>query len=249
MKIRDIRKGIDDRDQSFLGSGVVIGLVLGIVAFLLLVPPDSGTTGTGAQADLSGAQSTGEPSSSPTSGSDQMQGCVQAATTMTPALRRAASSVDQWEVHVGAMNKLVVGALTLQQATNFWNQTRIGARHRIAAFDHAWTRVSRGGVDCPPPDLLPAHAPAQLRACARHVAADLRALHAARTAIATWSHHVHAMEMLRMGKMSPTMATQMWLAMWHRGQQEITSYRAAAHAVHQGPRCTAPDAPSQSPTT
>jgi hypothetical protein len=135
--------------------------------------------------------------------------------------------MDQWEIHIGAMNKLVVGAITLPQATAFWNQTRVGAQHRIDSF-HAAIRTLRGsGVDCPSPGLLDKASSSDLRSCARHVHAELRALEAARTAVNTWDMHVKDMERLRTGKLSPTVATQMWLSMWQRGQDQLKVYRAA----------------------
>jgi hypothetical protein len=62
-------------------------------------------------------------------------------------------------------------------------------------------------------------------------------LHAARTAIGTWRRHVRAMEMLRMGHMSPATASRMWLAMWQRGQDEIETYRVAARAARSVSGC------------
>jgi hypothetical protein len=57
-------------------------------------------------------------------------------------------------------------------------------------------------------------------------------LRAARAAIGTWRQHVHAMNMLRIGKLAPSKATQMWVAMWPRGQHEINMYRVAARVAH-----------------
>ena len=237
----NLRERIDEQDATFVAAfvaAVVVGIVVGTVATLLLFTPDSrNTSGTG-QARQSG-QHLGLPSSASSRESDRMRRCRDAATAMKPALVSAASSVDQWEVHVGAMNKLVVGAISLQQATAFWNQTRVGASRRIAAFDRDWTRVKQTGLDCPAPAQLPAEAPQELRSCAREVAADLRVLSTARSAIGTWTHHVHAMNMLRMGRMSPATATQMWLGMWRRGQQQIGTYRAAVRAAQREPACAA----------
>lgn len=231
-----IRDRMDDQDVAFLAGGVVLGLVFGAVGVSLIVNPNSDSGGTD-QGRLSGAL----PSSvahAPRGGTrDQMQGCLDAATNFELPLRRAASSMDQWEVHVGAMNKLVVGAITLQQATAFWNRTRVGARHRVAEFERALARLHRHGVDCPPPALLPSGASPDLRSCAREVATDMRVLHAARTAIGTWRRHVRAMEMLRMGHMSPSTASRMWLAMWQRGQDEIETYRVAARAARSVSGC------------
>ena len=63
------------------------------------------------------------------------------------------------------------------------------------------------------------------------MSANRRVLHLARTALATWGAHVQDMEMLRMGKMSPTQATRMWLHNWHRGQGQVTGYHAAVEAA------------------
>ena len=94
------------------------------------------------------------------------------------------------------MNKLMVGAITLPQATAFWNETRVGAYDRIGRFEDADAQLERRGVDCPAPRRLGSEAFPELRACAQHVAAELRALGSARTAITTWSHHMHAMDQL-----------------------------------------------------
>src|SRR3954447_22268569 len=86
---------------------------------------------------------------------DRMQGCADAAEAVGRTLRQATASLDQWEVHVGAMNQLVVGAISPQQATAFWNQTRVGAQRKIDSFEHAVRRLQRHGMDCPPPSMLP----------------------------------------------------------------------------------------------
>lgn len=224
-----------------IATAVVLGLVLGVGITLAASWP-TGSSDTGAGGDHHQRARLSARHSSPSSPrqqalADQRQRCIDAVTATRLPLRRAASSIDQWEVHVGAMNQLVTGAITLQQATAFWNRTRVGARQRVDRFERAWTRLQRQGLDCPSPGMLPSGSPPQLRSCSREVAADLRVLHAANTAIATWRRHVEAMNMLRMGKMSPSTATQLWLTMWHRGQQEIRTYRAAAGAANSLPGC------------
>ena len=145
--------------------------------------------------------------------------------------------MDQWNVHIGAMNKLVVGAITLQQATAFWNQTRVGAYDRIGRFQDADAQLERRGVDCPAPRLLGSGASPALRGCARHVAAELRALDSARTAIATWNHHLQAMDQLRACSLSPAAATRMWLSMWQQGVHELDRFREAADAAWNHGSC------------
>jgi hypothetical protein len=232
-------------------TAVALGIVLGAGITLAVSWPTghsdfgagSGNRGSNQQARLSAHSHSSPPSARRKALADQTQRCIDAVTATRLPLRRAASSIDQWEVHVGAMNQLVAGSITLQQATAFWNRTRVGARHRVESFEQARVRLQRHGLDCPSPGMLPSGSPAQLRSCSRKVAADMRVLQAASTAIQTWRHHVRAMNMLRMGTLSPRAATQMWLAVWHRGQHEIETYRAAARVAHAIPQCS-PATPS-----
>ncbi len=92
------------------------------------------------------------------------------------------------------------------------------------------------GVRCPAPDRVRHAAPA-LRSCVRRVAADERALEAARTTLKTWGRHVKDMEMLRMGHMTPAAATQMWLTSWRSGLHQLHAYRDAEAAVAGSGRC------------
>ena len=142
-------------------------------------------------------------------------------------LGAARPALRQWDVHVDAMNKLVVGEITLQQATTFWNQTRVGAQRNVDRFQKAWSALERTGVDCPAPALL-GPAPAAVRSCSRLVEAELGVARTARTSIDTWDTHVQHMDMLRMGVLSPEKATEMWLSMWRRGMRDLDAYRAAA---------------------
>jgi hypothetical protein len=156
--------------------------------------------------------------------------CRRADTDLAVPLRAAAPALDQWEVHVGAMNKLVVGAITPQQASAFWSQTRTGAERNLAHFDSVSRRARLAGVDCLPPGTL-SHASGALRACAQHVVRERRTLEAARTALQTWRTHIRDMKMLDMGHLSPAVATRLWLANWHRGVRELRTYRTATRAM------------------
>jgi hypothetical protein len=231
--------------------GLLAGLVLlGLVWMTIwVVSGDSGDVeGTSDQARIGGAISESPSASASASpGPTRMERCVSAAAALREPLRAAEPAMDQWEVHVGAMNKLVVGAITLQQATAFWNQTRVGAHRQIAEFHHAMAALRRHGVDCPAPGMLaPASRP--LRTCARQVAADVQALRAARTSVTTWDKHVRQMEMLRMGMMSPAKASRMWLDMWQRGVDELQSYRAAERAVRSARGCRSSEASGAMPS-
>jgi hypothetical protein len=258
-----------DPDLGSLLGGIAVGMVL-LGAIWLLVASLSGGHANGTAPDVTGpsaalggvpatSQSAGSTgSASQASGPTRLERCTAAADAVEQPLQLARPALDQWDVHVGAMNKLVVGAITLQQATAFWNQTRVGAYHRIAGFEDAKAQLERQGVDCPAPRLLGSRASPALRTCAQHVAAELRALGSARTAIATWRDHMRAMDQLRAGKLSPTAATQMWLSMWQTGVRELQGYRDAASAAEAG-SCSgstglpqpsgSPPSPASSPTS
>jgi hypothetical protein len=166
--------------------------------------------------------------------------CSDAAAALDPPLEAARPALRQWDVHVDAMNQLVVGEITLQQATQFWNRTRVGAERNVERFRKAWTALERTGVDCPAPALL-GPAPAAVRSCSRLVEAELGVARAARTSIGTWDTHVHHMDMLRMGTLSPEKATEMWLAMWRRGVRDLDAYRAATRSPALEADCSGPD--------
>ena len=216
-------------------SGALAGiLVLGLIWAATSVLRDTGTATRPAATTpvASNAAAAAEPTWQaealrPPSRTDR---CRQADTDLAVPLRAAAPALDQWEVHVGAMNKLVVGAITPQQASAFWSQTRAGAERNLARFDSASRRVRLAGVDCLPPSTL-SHAPGALRACAQHIVREQRTLEAARTALQTWRTHIRDMKMLDMGHLSPAVATRLWLANWHRGVRELRTYRTATRAM------------------
>jgi hypothetical protein len=134
------------------------------------------------------------------------------------------------------MNKLVVGAITLEQATQFWNQTRVGASTNLKSFASARERFQQRSARCPAPESSGATVPAEWRSCHRAVAARNQALQLSTVSLGTWRDHVHHMEMLRRGEMSPQEATQLWLRSWRKGNDEVRAYRAAARAA-KGKTC------------
>jgi hypothetical protein len=188
------------------------------------------TTGT-ATTDAGPSQQTEAPPEP-----SQLDRCRRADAELAGPLRAAVPALDQWEIHIGAMNKLVVGAITLQQATAFWDQTRVGAQRNLDRFYSATRRVPFAGVDCPSPGSLP-QASTVLSSCAQYVDQERQALEAARAAMRTWKTHVRHMEMLRMGHMSPAAATRLWLASWQHGIGELQTYRSAERAVDGSGSC------------
>jgi hypothetical protein len=230
-----------DPDMVTFGGGVLVGaVVLALVwAFVALLGPGDGGGGGGGGGG-SGSESANLGTLTVPGGDlrrDAERRCGEAVAALSRPLEAAAPAMDQWSVHIGAMNKLVVGAISLAQANAFWNRTRVGARRNITAFREALRDLRSHGVDCPAPDVLPAGASSSLQACSRRVQADLRTLRAARTAVDTWARHVRDMERLRTGKLSPAAATRMWLMMWQQGQDQLDAYRAAVQAARKAGAC------------
>jgi hypothetical protein len=129
------------------------------------------------------------------------------------------------------MNKLVLGAISLNQATAFWNQTRVGAAHNVNAFRQAARRYRETSATCLT-EGAGTDQVAQVRSCAEAVAARNKVIRAAETSARTWDKHVHDMEMLRMGHLSPAKATSMWIASWRTGVHQLHNYHAALRTMN-----------------
>ena len=175
-------------------------------------------------------QSVGEPavqSSEPEAATSALARCRSVYDTQTAPLRAAAVSLDQWEVHIGAMNKLVVGAISLPQARQFWGQTRVGAHAKLHEFATTRSDYDRRIYHCAGPGTQDKPV---LEECHRAVVSRGQTLHLATVSLATWEEHVHHMEMLRRGEMTPQEATDLWLQSWRQGVREVEAYRAAARA-------------------
>jgi hypothetical protein len=204
--------------------------------------PSAGMSHSGEASDPASAARSEDPTgtnsgdvATQTAGADPLAVCREVFGTQQQLLHEAAVSMGQWEVHVGAMNKLVVGAITLPQATQFWNQTRVGAMAHLDTFTTGDGQYRQRTTRCPPPAGRERSGD-ELDACERGVAERGQVLKVARVALATWQMHVMHMEMLREGKMTPARATQLWLQSWRLGQQQIDQYRSALGAA-RGAHC------------
>jgi hypothetical protein len=151
-------------------------------------------------------------------------------------LHAAQQSMDQWRLHIDAMNQLVAGKITLAQASAFWEQTRVGAlgnvkqfRDEDSLYDVAALPCARAGEAAQTGD---AQIDSRLASCVDAVRSSDRVLRVARVAVGTWEHHVHDMERLRDGLITPAQATEMWLASWRVGNRELARYdKAQAQAL------------------
>ena len=148
-------------------------------------------------------------------------------------LAAAEVSLAQFDKHIDAMNLLVAGKISLPVATTFWDETRVKAVENAAAFRRADKELAATRTSCPVPtpavaNLAPYGQVVVVKSCASAITARNAALARARTAVSTWEHHVHDMEMLRMGQITPAQATAAWRKSWKTGEKQLTDYEKAA---------------------
>jgi hypothetical protein len=233
--VRPTGQHIGSHGRMVLGA---VGLVLAMALVAYAAVRFDGLVTPGPQRAQNAANTT-STSASPTAPTgptarQAMQRCQTVWAAQEPALRTAARSLAQWQVHVDAMNQLVAGKITVQQASAFWAKSRIGAAERVAAFERADRRLGQVRAGCTARGVQPATtgggAPtrAQLQACARGARDRSGAIVAAEESVATWQDHINDMEMFRMGQMSASTATRMWSKNWHKGQRQLNSYKAKA---------------------
>lgn len=213
---------------------IVLVLVAAAVAFANFNSSNHEAAASGAGDGSSSTSPT--PAAATSSGSNSnssrrsnaLAGCVQLFNRQLAATSAANASIDQWKLHIQAMNQLVAGQITLQQATKFWAQTRMGAIHKVQAFDKERKKLI--GLQCPGQSS----SGPQLTACQRATTAYAKVVKAARATIRTWHMHVQEMEDLRAGRITPTQALHMWHRMWHRGERQVHHYHQTLQAAqHQ----------------
>lgn len=160
------------------------------------------------------------------------ESCRLANLRLRAALGAADVSLAQFEKHIDAMNLLVAGKISYAVATQFWEETRVGATQNAAAFAAADRALRASRSTCPRLDpavanALPYGPVVAVTTCASYVTAGDTAIARARTTVATWKHHIHDMEMLRMGRITPAQATAMWTKNWHTGQRQLHAYQSS----------------------
>jgi hypothetical protein len=212
-----------------VAGALLVGLAWMIQWWLTSGEPDSTTSGSLSSASRDGGDRTAALD-------ERAARCQEVFAAQAPVLTAVRPAMSQWEVHIGAMNQWVVGAITTQQANQFWNKTREGAWLRLARFKVAVRQYDERTARCPRPTDVQAHAD-ELGACQKAVAERGHAVRLARRALETWRMHVHHMDMLRAGEMTPEEASALWLQSWREGDREVTDYRAAARQAAAGPRC------------
>ena len=109
--------------------------------------------------------------------------CRRMAEQQDVALGAAAVTLDDWQIHLGAMNKFAAGVVTVDELEGFWEQTEVQAAAGSAPSapqPGTWT----GRPHCPPPGKR--MRTAALKNCAEDVESRRRALRAARIAADEW---------------------------------------------------------------
>lgn len=144
-------------------------------------------------------------------------------------LRAARASLDQWNLHVTAMNQLVAGEITVQRARQFWSNTRRGAKERLFDFHQADRRYTHADESCSKAYAVRAETTinTNLNHCATAMVSRDKVLSYARIALDTWQEHIQQMEAFSAGKVTPAQQSQMWVQMWHAGQYQMREYRDA----------------------
>jgi hypothetical protein len=222
----------------FIVGSAIGALVVGLVWWGFAEnSPDVANDDSRQPAQGQGAATSADAHDGPLAGSasprpviSRLDSCEQVYSAQTEPLGAVEPAMSQWEVHIGAMNKLVTGQISLRQATQFWNHTRVRAQQHLQQFARARRTFDQRTVRCPLPRDMASLAP-ELRNCTRAVAARARTLHTATVALQTWRVHARHMEMLRHGEMTPEEATRLWLRNWHRGNREVQAYHAARRAT------------------
>jgi len=192
----------------------------------------SSSTGSGPAAGTSSAAA---------AASRQLRACRTVWRAQSTTLHAADSSLEQWQVHVGAMNQLVAGKITLAQAKDFWSRTRVGAAARVARFEAAVGRYADLAPRCAGASAGsgPAGTTRELTACRVGVRARDRAIDAGTVAVTTWKHHIMDMEMLRAGQITPQHALQMWMKNWRLGVRQLNTYSRISNRAADAGSCAA----------
>ena len=231
---------------------LVLACVLALVLPFVLTRQMHGTDGTAGQRASGGpaiaaslrahtshlptATTSAGPSATPERATDlaaAAESCRLANLRQQAPLSAADVSLAQFDKHIDAMNLLVAGKISLAVATTFWDETRVGATQNVSAFHQADAEYLANRTACPRldpavADTAPYGQVVAITSCSRAIAQRQAALARARSAVRTWEHHVHDMEMLRMGHLTPAQATAAWRKNWKTGEKQLHDYDQAA---------------------
>ena len=155
---------------------------------------------------------------------------------LSPNLVAVESAVEQWRIHIDAMNDLVAGRITLDEARAFWEATRVQGKHSLAAWMRTDASYRAARTECPPPGTGSGPNDA-LQACRVVQQGGDAVLAAARKTLPDWDRHIRHMDALRNGNLSPTRALHLWHGMYQSGRDGLRLYDAARRDLQGLPAC------------
>jgi hypothetical protein len=206
---------------SFVAALAVL-VAAGVLPLTISAGHDDGARADGPRV----GQDTGVDPSTTQAGAEtapQSQGCKGLWAQELRVALAAERTLQEWRLHVDAMNDLVAGKITLAQAAALWDHSEQGALRRIERFQRLDAGLRRSPDRCESTD-----APPFAGACARAAHAVQRTIAVARNAVRTWRLHIRDMDLLREGHINADEAKQMWHHLWHKGQEQTVRYDKSA---------------------
>jgi len=129
--------------------------------------------------------------------------------------------LDQWQLHLDAMNQFVAGDITLDQLLAFWKRSQVAAEQNVDFFAAVDRDLRSSTVRC---RVDPYQRQGTLGTCAAATSAFARALMAARTAVQSWEHHMADLVALQSGGLTAEAASDMWSGSSGDSQRELRTY-------------------------
>jgi hypothetical protein len=155
---------------------------------------------------------------------------------LSPNLVAVDSAIEQWRIHIDAMTDLVAGRITLDEASAFWEATRVQGKHTLASWVTTDAGYRAARTECAPPAEGSSQNDA-LRACQAVQQGGEAVLAAARTTLPTWGRHIRHMDALRKGDLTPARALHLWHGMYESGRDGVRQYDAARRDLQRLPVC------------
>lgn len=199
------------------------GLVVVLVA--MLQPPDE-------RATTSGTPTRSEAATAGNVDATVATTCRDAVALAERDMQAADRAMVQWRRHITAMTDLVEGRITLAQATQFWDATRIAGKRTVAQWQQADAEFRHGSRGCLQSRAAGA---GQAASCQVRTSAAAVLLATERASLRDWRRHIRQMESLRAGRITPAHALHLWNAMYQRGLAGLRQVDEAHKAFREVP--------------
>jgi hypothetical protein len=165
-----------------------------------------------------------------TSAPSRLETCRAVFEAQEPLLDTLGQALSQWNRQIAVMNKLVTRVITVQEALQFWAETRSPAETARAGYLSAHEMFDERTARCPRPK--DGHPTTDELRCSEAVAARDAQIQAADAALAAWQANVDDLEMLREGEISRDEVAAEWLTNGPRSTKQLAVYRTAARATN-----------------